>query len=61
MAVSRASRLDEYYILTRCPNGLPGEVPSRFYKDPDEAAEAMQLARSVISLVERKAGLPGAP
>ncbi|MFQ6099941.1 MAG: HEPN domain-containing protein [Anaerolineae bacterium] len=36
--LGKASRLDQYYILTRYPNGLPGGVPSRFYTDPEEAA-----------------------
>lgn len=52
--VSRSARLDEYYIPTRYPNGLPGEVPSRFYQDPEQAAEAMRLAKGVIDLVEAK-------
>jgi HEPN domain-containing protein len=51
-AVERAARLDEYYIPTRYPNGLPGGVPSRFYTDPEQAREAMRLARMVLELVE---------
>lgn len=51
---TQAKKLDEYYIPTRYPNGLPGGVPSRFFNDPKEAEEAMHLARSVIELVERK-------
>ncbi len=47
-------RLDRYYIPTRYPNGLPGGVPSQYFDDPEEAKEAMQLAKSVIDLVERK-------
>lgn len=57
-AVSLAKRLDQYYIPTRYPNGLPGGVPSRFYDDPAEAAEAARLAREVLDLVERKLGAP---
>lgn len=49
-------RLDEYYIPTRYPNGLPGSIPSRFYNDPKEAEEAMNLAKKVIELVEAKLG-----
>jgi HEPN domain-containing protein len=52
--VSGAKKLDIYYIPTRYPNGLPGNVPSRFYTDPDEAQQASDLARSVIELVEQK-------
>jgi hypothetical protein len=29
-------------------------VPSRYFDDPEEAEEAMLLARGVIDLVERK-------
>jgi hypothetical protein len=29
-------------------------VPSRYFKDPEEAEEAMLLAKGVIDLVERK-------
>lgn len=54
--VERATRLDQYYIPTRYPNGLPGGVPSRFYKDPEEAREAMELARAVLELAEEILG-----
>lgn len=54
--VERAAKLDQYYIPTRYPNGLPGGVPSRFYTDPEEAREAMELARSVLEMVEGKTG-----
>jgi HEPN domain-containing protein len=53
-SVKEAARLDEYYIPTRYPNGLPGGVPSQFYNDPKEAEEAMKLAKKVIDLVEKK-------
>jgi len=49
-----AKKLDRYYIPTRYPNGLPGGVPSQYFDDPQEAEEAMHLAKSVIDLVERK-------
>lgn len=52
--LERASRLDQYYIPTRYPNGLPGGVPSRFYVDPEEAAAASTLARRVIEAVVRR-------
>jgi HEPN domain-containing protein len=54
--VKRASKLDQYYNPTRYQNSLPGDVPSRFYTDPEEALEAMYLAKKVIDLVERKIG-----
>lgn len=52
--IADAARLDEYYIPTRYPNGLPGGIPSRFFNDPKEAEEAMLLAKKVIELVEKK-------
>jgi len=52
-----AKRLDQYYLSTRYPNGLPGGIPSRFYDDPDEAAEASRLAAAVLELVGRKLSL----
>jgi HEPN domain-containing protein len=53
-SISRAKKLDQYYIPTRYPNSLPGGVPSRSFDDPDQAEEAMNLAKAVISLVEAK-------
>jgi len=52
--VVQAKKLDKYYIPTRYPNGLPGGVPSRYFDDPQEAEEAMHLAKRVITLVKRK-------
>jgi len=52
--VMESKKLDQYYIPTRYPNGLPGGVPSRYFTDPKEAEEAMCLAKKVIELVERK-------
>lgn len=51
--VSKARRLDEYYIPTRYPNGLPGLArPHEFY-DEEEALECLQLAESVLTLIDR--------
>ena len=50
----KAKKLDQYYIPTRYPSGLPGGVPSRYFDDPKEAEEAMELAKSLIGLVEKK-------
>jgi len=55
--IENASKLDKYYIPTRYPNGLPGGVPSRFFKDPKEAEEAMGLAKMVVELVKEKMGV----
>ena len=52
--LEKASRLDQYYIPTRYPNGLPGGIPSRFYTDPEEASVASALARRVIEAVARR-------
>ncbi|OGQ11608.1 MAG: hypothetical protein A2026_11410 [Deltaproteobacteria bacterium RBG_19FT_COMBO_46_12] len=52
--VAQAKKLDKYYIPTRYPNGLPGGVPSRYFDDPKEAEEAMELAKRMIELVEKK-------
>ncbi|MHA1669321.1 MAG: HEPN domain-containing protein [Promethearchaeota archaeon] len=52
--ISLSKKLDQYYILTRYPNGLPGGIPSRFFDDPKEAEDAMFLAKNVIDLIEKK-------
>jgi HEPN domain-containing protein len=52
--VSSSKKLDQYYIPTRYPNGLPGGIPSRYFDDPKEAEEAMLLAKNIIDLVEKK-------
>jgi HEPN domain-containing protein len=52
--VAQGKQLDKYYIPTRYPNGLPGGVPSRYFDDPKEAKEAMELAKKVIDLVDKK-------
>jgi HEPN domain-containing protein len=52
--VAQAKKLDKYYVPTRYPNGLPGGVPSRYFDDPKEAEEAMELAKSLIELAEKK-------
>lgn len=51
--IGRARRLDEYYIPTRYPNGLPGTArPHEFY-DEEEANECLQLAESVLSVIDQ--------
>ncbi len=52
--VTQVKKLDKYYLPTRYPNGLPGSVPSRYFDDPKEAREAMELPKRVIELVEKK-------
>lgn len=52
--IESVKKLDQYYIPTRYPNGLPGGIPSRYFDDPKEAKDAMLLAKKVIDLVEKK-------
>ncbi|MHA1838487.1 MAG: HEPN domain-containing protein [Candidatus Ranarchaeia archaeon] len=53
-SIFSSKKLDQYYIPTRYPNGLPGGVPSRYYDDLEEAKEAMLLAKQVIELTAKK-------
>jgi len=55
--VTSSKKLDQYYIPTRYPNGLPGGIPSRYYDDPEEGENAMKLAKKLIDLVENKLNL----
>jgi len=48
-----ARRLDDYYIPTRYPNGLPGGVPASYYDDSEEVEVALSRAASVVELVAR--------
>ena len=52
--LTRAKRLDDYYLPTRYPNSLPGGVPAEYYDDDTEALEAERTAEAVIALVEQK-------
>jgi HEPN domain-containing protein len=49
-----AKRLDDYYIPTRYPNGLPGEIPSQYYDDPEEAEKALAWSEKILRLVRKK-------
>lgn len=49
-----AKRLDDYYIPTRYPNGLPGEIPSQYYDDQDEVEKALMWSEKIIKLVREK-------
>lgn len=49
-----AKRLDDYYIPTRYPNGLPGEIPSYYYDDRDEVVEALGWSEKILKLVRKK-------
>jgi HEPN domain-containing protein len=52
--INLTKKLDQYYIPTRYPNGLPGGIPSRYFDDPKEAEDAMLLAKKIIDLVKTK-------
>ncbi|GIW71111.1 MAG: DNA-binding protein [Planctomycetota bacterium] len=43
-----AHLLDEYYVPTRYPNGLPAGTPAEHYQDW-QAADALERARRVIA------------
>lgn len=47
---ARVAPLDQFYIPTRYPNGLPGGIPSEAYGIED-AARAIDLARQVLDAV----------
>jgi HEPN domain-containing protein len=55
-ALRDAKRLDEYYIPTRYPNGLPDGIPARHYDDPREAGHALALSEKVLALARKKIG-----
>lgn len=49
-----AAALDQYYIPTRYPNGLPGGIPADAYTRTD-GERALGLCHAVIALVRAKA------
>ena len=52
-----ASLLDQYYISTRYPNGLPGGVPSESYSEP-QATSAIAAAARMVALASRHRSSP---
>lgn len=48
----RWALLDSYYVPTRYPNGLPGDIPARVYTE-EAARSAVALASEVVEYVER--------
>lgn len=50
LELKNARILDQYYIPTRYPNGLPGNVPHNYYLKED-AQKCVKSAHKVISLV----------
>jgi HEPN domain-containing protein len=53
MTIQNTRSLDLYYIPTRYPNGIPGGVPYEAF-DEESAKKALNLAASVIELVQQK-------
>jgi HEPN domain-containing protein len=53
-SLAGAKRLDDYYIPTRYPNGLPGEIPAHYYDDRSEAENAIAQSEKIIKLVRGK-------
>ena len=51
--LKNARRLDDYYIPTRYPNGLPGDVPYLHYDDLEQVEKALELCESVLNLVKK--------
>ncbi len=49
--------LDQYYVPTRYPNGLPGGIPSDVYTR-SQATKAVEIAREVVAAVGAELG-PG--
>ena len=48
-----AQQLDQYYVPTRYPNGLPGGVPADVYTRR-QAEEAVALARQFVALARAR-------
>lgn len=53
-------QLDQYYIPTRYPNGLPDGTPHEVYT-PTQAAQAIGLAEQVIQFVARQLAASTSP
>jgi len=55
---AEAAALDQYYIPTRYPNGLPGGIPADAYTRSD-GERALGLCRAVIDLVGERVAARG--
>lgn len=49
--INDAKELDQYYIPTRYPNGLPADIPHSFYTKED-ASKCVGYAKRILSFVE---------
>jgi len=52
LQIRKAKELDQYYIPTRYPNGLPDEIPHKFYNKED-ALKCVNYAEGIIKLVQK--------
>ena len=50
--LSETKELDQYYVPTRYPNGLPDQIPHRFYNKKD-AEKCVSYARKILKLIQR--------
>lgn len=50
-----AGMLDQYYVATRYPNGLPGGVPFEAFGER-QAREAVEAARAFVEVARRRVG-----
>jgi HEPN domain-containing protein len=53
----QAGQLDQYYVATRYPNGLPGGVPFEAFGER-QAREAVEAARAFVAIAKRAPGAP---
>jgi HEPN domain-containing protein len=55
---SGAKELDQHYVPTRYPNGLPGNVPFQAYTE-EQARRSLGHARVVVSFARARLGAAG--
>ncbi len=53
-AAHSARELDQYYIPTRYPNGLPEQIPHKYF-DQEDARKCIAHADTVLKLVNERA------
>lgn len=50
--INETKELDQFYISTRYPNGLPDEIPHNFYTKED-ASKCVNHAKKIVEFVGR--------
>lgn len=53
--ILEAKELDQYYVPTRYPNGLPDGIPHQFYNKKD-AEKCVSYAKKILTLIKRLSG-----